>query len=274
MEILFLEDPACGWCWAFQPVQTAFLFEYGERIPWRIALGGLREQPVPDPELCKRHWELAAEISGMPFHTGQWDLHQVATTSVASRVVKAVHLKSPETARRYLRRIQEAFHVDCLAIDDLETLFELAGDVDLDTAEILEQLANGRAAACFELDRNEAAQHGFGFPTVLLRRTSLEAPRVLSGNVSYDELTEALEETFREPIRRRRFGNTASDWQRLFRIHSRVTTAEIAQLTGWSSERIEAELAKRGFVLQGAFWSRPRTVAVDARLAVGAPPGL
>ena len=30
LEVVFLEDPACSWGWAFQPVETTYLFEWGE----------------------------------------------------------------------------------------------------------------------------------------------------------------------------------------------------------------------------------------------------
>ena len=40
MEVIFHEDPCCSWCWAFQPVETSLLFEYGEHIRIRRVLGG------------------------------------------------------------------------------------------------------------------------------------------------------------------------------------------------------------------------------------------
>ena len=75
LEVVFLEDPACSWCWAFQPVETTFLFEWGEQLRWRMVMAGLRDHPVPDPSLIIRHWQTASAVSGMPFEPDIWNSH-------------------------------------------------------------------------------------------------------------------------------------------------------------------------------------------------------
>ena len=99
LEVVFLEDPACSWCWAFQPVETTFLFEWGEQWRWRMGMAGLRDHPVPDPSLIIRHWQTAAEVSGMPFEPDVWQDHILQSTFVACRAVKSVAVRSDAAAR-------------------------------------------------------------------------------------------------------------------------------------------------------------------------------
>src|SRR5262245_23098779 len=77
MEITLLEDPACSWCWAFQPVITAMLYElaghsFKTAIRLRSVMGGLCDRPAVEASFFARHWQTVAELSGMPFNTSIW----------------------------------------------------------------------------------------------------------------------------------------------------------------------------------------------------------
>src|SRR5882672_4996308 len=114
MEITLLEDPACGWCWAFQPVTTALSFELidGARKPalkLRRVMGGLRDSPVVEASFLTRHWQTAAQLSGMPFNPAIWERHLLRTTFESCRAVKAATAQGQRAADRFLRRIREAF---------------------------------------------------------------------------------------------------------------------------------------------------------------------
>src|SRR5690606_7478283 len=89
MEVIFHEDPACHWCWAFQPIETTFLFELGETLPPRRLMGGLRDHPFPDASLGRRQWEPAMEISDMPFEPAIWQRHLLRTTHLACSAVRS-----------------------------------------------------------------------------------------------------------------------------------------------------------------------------------------
>ena len=256
LEVVFIEDPACSWCWAFQPVQTAFLFEFGEKVAWRSVMGGLRDHPVPDVTLVMRHWDTAQSVSGMPFEPSVWKKHVLRSTYTSCRAVKAAGLRNPEGGRRLLRRLREAFYVEQSPIDDLELIFTLAAELDLNTDDLLEQIASGRAESLFSLDRDEASRHGFGFPTVVIGKATMEPPVVLEGAVSFRELTEALTESGVPASARQRFRDRPADWNRLFEIQPRLTLAELLAVTSMDGASIRKRLPEFGVREEGAFFCR------------------
>ena len=260
LEVVFLEDPACSWCWAFQPVETTFLFEWGEQLRWRMVMAGLRDHPVPDPSLIIRHWQTAAEVSGMPFEPDVWQAHILQSTFVACRAVKSVAVRSDEAARRLLRRIREAFYVEKKNIDDLEFLFSLAEELGLSSTDMIEQLSNGRADALFSSDREEGARYGFGFPTIVIRRPTMEEPKLLQGSVPYRALLDGLYAMGVDHKSRKRFRGTDSEWRRLLEMQPRITMAELQMVTNMKTPAIEKCLRAMGVVREGPFYCLPLEV--------------
>ena len=257
LEVVFLEDPACSWCWAFQPVETTFLFEWGAQLRWRMVMAGLRDHPVPDQSLIIRHWQTAADVSGMPFEPDIWNSHILQSTFVACRAVKSVAVRSDDAARRLLRRIREAFYVEQKKIDDLEFLFSLAEELGLSSTDMIEQLSNGRADALFSSDRDEGSRYGFGFPTIVIRRPTMEEPKVLQGSVPYRDLLDGLYAMGVNHKSRKRFRGTDSDWRRLLEMQPRITMAELQMVTNMNPATIEKRLRSMGTVKEGPFYCLP-----------------
>ena len=49
LRFIYFADPMCSWCWGFAPViEQTLRRRYGEAIPVRLVLGGLRPGP-PSP---------------------------------------------------------------------------------------------------------------------------------------------------------------------------------------------------------------------------------
>jgi protein-disulfide isomerase-like protein with CxxC motif len=261
MEVCVLEDPACCWCWAFQPAETALLFEFGDEVKWRRVMGGLRDQPLPDVQFAITQWETAQRVSGMPFETQIWKRHVLRTTFLACRVVKAAGVVDPALADRFLRRVREAFYVEQCPVDNLDRLLVLAEAVGADAEQLREHLNSGRADSLFQRDRLEASHHGFGYPTVLLRQSHQEQPVVLQGAVPYREITIALLNLGFPSDRRRKFRNQPDDWKRLFEIRSRLTRAELRQVTKLDGHALDAKLAALHCEQEGPFYVQPEALS-------------
>jgi putative protein-disulfide isomerase len=241
MEITLLEDPACPWCWAFQPVVTALEFEFPRTaarrsLQIRRVMGGASDRPVVEGSFVARQWSRAAAITGMPFRAEVWDRHLLRTTFEACRTVKAANPQGGAAAARILRRIREAFFTEGAAIDDRETLLGLARGLGLDAEALAENLSNGRADLLFQRDRQEASGCRFGFPTILARKHSSDAPAVLHGVVPYVEVLQTLYRLGLSPRERRRFTGEAGDWDRLFSMYPRLAPSEVALITGSRGE--------------------------------------
>jgi protein-disulfide isomerase-like protein with CxxC motif len=281
MEVTFYEDPACSWCWAFQPVSTAFAFEFRDVLKARFVMGGLRDRPAADVDFIIQQWKKAEAVSGMPFDPGVWKKHALRTTFVACRAVKAAAVIDDQAARRYLRRLREAFYVEQIPIDDPETVLGLANEVGLDAEALRENVASGRAEALFARDRVEASQYGFGFPTVVLRNGNSDPPIVLQGAVPYADLLQALFSLGISPRQRRRFRDSKESWTTLFKIHRRLTLAEIQLVTGVEKSKLLSQLHAFGATQHGPFFqlsekgkapeAQPATPPVKEPAA--APPG-
>lgn len=249
MEITLLEDPACSWCWAFQPVTTALEFEVlraplKRPIKLKRVMGGLSDRPVIEGSFFARHWMSAAELSGMPFNPEIWSRHLLRTTFEACRAVKAAQALGSPAGDRLLRRIREAFHADGIPVDDRETLLELAREEGLDVEAIREHLASGRAEQQFDRDRQEVTPYRFGFPTLLIRKHPTDQPTILHGMVQYGEVLQVLQR-FGFPLgERRQFVDCPEHWDALFSIHRRLTQAEIRLVTGLDEAPLAEALAR------------------------------
>lgn len=183
MEVTVYEDPACSWCWAFEPVATTFAFELGHRFSIRHVMGGLRDRPAADVDFIVGQWRKAEAVSGMPFDVGIWEQHTLRTTFMACRAVKAAVILGADAATGLLRRLREAFYTEQARIDDANEVLRLAAEIGIDRELLLESLSNGRAETLFERDRAEASGQGFGFPTLLLHGQQQEEPLLLQGSV-------------------------------------------------------------------------------------------
>jgi|GEM_PF-470404 len=255
MEVAFYEDPACSWCWAFEPVATALDFELGRELRIRHVMGGLRDRPPADDDFIRGQWKKAQSMSGMPFETLVWEQRPLQTTYLACRAVKAAAIADARLTTRFLRRLREAFFTEKVLIDDVTAILSLAAEVGLDVDALKENLANGRAEELFSRDRHEASQQGFGFPTIILMSTKQESPVVLQGAVDYEVILDALHRLGVSPRKRRRFQDVPEHWHTLFELRTRLTMAELRRVTGWTESELCDRLESLGAARCGPFFT-------------------
>ncbi len=274
MEVTYYEDPACIWCWAFEPVATRLAFEFRQTIKLRHVMGGLRDQPPVDVDFTVRQWQKASEISGMPFDTRTWQSHVNQTTFPACRAVKGAALVSPARAARLARRLSEAYFTERIPIDNLDTILQLAAEVGFNPDVLKENIASGRAEEFFTRDRLEASRHGFGFPTTIFSTIKTESAVLLQGTVDYAVILAALKSLNTPKAKRQRFQDVPEDWKDLFKIHPRLTSTEIQHVTGLSADRVAARASQLGLHWTGIFYQREKTDHDTARAGLEAPPKL
>ena len=265
MEVTVYEDPACSWCWAFQPVATIFEYEFRDLIAIRHAMAGLRDRPPADADFFAEQCRKAGEVFEMPFDRGIWKKRLLRSTFPACRTVVAASLIDPVAGSRLLRRLLEAFHVEQVLIDDAETILRLAAEVGIDVETLGENIASGRVDALFDRDRNEASRLGFGLPTLVFRSDRNEPHTILEGAVPYEDILSALAASGVDIRERRRFEDTSEDWARLFSIHRRLTPTEIRTVTGLDPGTIAERLARMGTRLRGHFFDARATSAIEAQ---------
>lgn len=142
MNLIYVADPMCSWCYGFGKTIDALLADPGAAAPLQLALvmGGLRPYtteplaPGRADELFG-HWRHVHEASGQPFAAApDTALHQpgfVYDTEPASRATVVVRTLWPQHVWRYFKAVQQAFYADGRNVTQRDVLVDLAERVGL-----------------------------------------------------------------------------------------------------------------------------------------------
>lgn len=79
LEIIYVYDALCGWCYGFSDVLTKLYHEYKNDFDFEVISGGMilgdREGPISgSAELIKTHLPRIEETTGVMFGQGFWDV--------------------------------------------------------------------------------------------------------------------------------------------------------------------------------------------------------
>lgn len=132
-EIIYLTDPMCSWCWGFSPVITSIREKYGQKVPIRLVLGGLRvgtTEPMTAEirDFILHHWHEVQKATGQPFRF-DFDVPEEFKydTEPACRAVVAARRIAPESTFPYFHRLQHAFYQENRDVTDPDVLAQEAG---------------------------------------------------------------------------------------------------------------------------------------------------
>lgn len=179
MNLIYVVDPMCSWCYGFSKPLDELLAAPGEFAPLQLALvmGGLRPfttEPTP-PERANElagHWKHVAEASGQPFaqapHTA---LHQpgfVYDTEPAARAVVTVRKYWPKLVWRYLKAVQHAFYAEGKNVVQPEVLADVAESLGIARADFARAFASEDMREATKEDFAITQQWGIrGFPALI-----------------------------------------------------------------------------------------------------------
>jgi putative protein-disulfide isomerase len=180
MNLLYIADPMCSWCYGFAKTIDALLAEPGEAAPLQLALmmGGLRPyttEPIT-PERAEEifgHWAHVHEASGQPFaaapHTALHEPGFVYDTEPASRAVVTVRMLWPQHGWKYLHAVQKAFYAEGRNVTKPEVLADVAEALGLPRAAFAMGYASEQMRAAVRADFDQAQAWGIrGFPALIL----------------------------------------------------------------------------------------------------------
>ena len=198
LELIYVGDPMCSWCWGFAPVLERMEEVYD--VPLRLVVGGLRPGPAAEElddrmeEFLAHHWEAVAEASGQPFdhsflqRRDGW-LYDTEVPAIAFVTMREL---DQSLALQFHSRLQRAFYAECVDITDPGAYPSLVSEFDVDSGKFMEMVASGEMKRRAWDDFNEARAMGVsGFPAVLLR-DGAEWGIVTKGFVPADKLLPAL----------------------------------------------------------------------------------
>ncbi|HEY5106947.1 MAG TPA: DsbA family protein [Caulobacteraceae bacterium] len=136
-HLIYFTDPMCSWCWGFSPVIEAVRARFGERLPIRLILGGLRPgttEPMTAAAKAdvKSHWTHVAEASGQGFDDAFFEREGfVYDTDPAARATVLVRREDPDLALDFLRATHEAFYAHNLDVTSPGVLADLSAPFGL-----------------------------------------------------------------------------------------------------------------------------------------------
>jgi putative protein-disulfide isomerase len=174
-HLIYFADPMCSWCWGFATVIEAIGETWGETLPIRLVMGGLRPgTPGPMAEDAKTelrgHWRQVTEASGQPFGPSGLDAPGfIYDTDPAARAVVLMRRNDPARALAFLSAAQRAFYAGGLDITRPEVLAALAVEFGQDEARFAEELLSESVKE--ETWRDYAISRGAGvggFPTLIM----------------------------------------------------------------------------------------------------------
>jgi putative protein-disulfide isomerase len=180
MNLIYIVDPMCSWCYGFAKTIAALLSEPGNAAPLQLALmmGGLRPyttEPITPARADEifGHWADVHSASGQPFaaapHTALHEAGFVYDTEPASRAVVTVRSLWPQHGWRYLHAVQKAFYADGRNITRPEVLADVAEAQGLPRAAFATGYASEPMRDAVRADFAQSQAWGIrGFPALVL----------------------------------------------------------------------------------------------------------
>lgn len=162
IELLYVTDPMCSWCWGFTGVLAELEGELREDVALRYVLGGLApdsEAPM-DPATAsyvQDAWRAVAARTGALFEHAFWErCTPRRSTWPACRLV----LAAGDRGREVFAAIQNAYYLEARDPSDPNTLREIAAAFEVDLALLDAQGTHDRLQADFDL-RDRLGIHGY-----------------------------------------------------------------------------------------------------------------
>jgi putative protein-disulfide isomerase len=173
-HLIYFADPMCSWCYGFSPVIEQIRAAYGDALPIRVIMGGLRPgTTTPMTAEAKAqvigHWKHVHEASGLPFDGAVLDRKGfVYDTDPAARAVVVARREGEDLAARYLAATQRAFYAENRDVTSGEVLADLAAGFGLDRDAFLAAWASEDAKQETWRDYAISQRAGAtGFPTLV-----------------------------------------------------------------------------------------------------------
>lgn len=172
MQLLYVMDPMCAWCYGFAPELEKFLSNHSlARIKW--VMGGLApdtHQPMPDQlkQTIASYWhqiELATQVT---FNHDYWKLNTpYRSTYPACRAVITAKSLMEHGAHKMVAAIQQAYYVEAKNPSMEETLIGCAISIGLDKDLFVEVLRSDQTEQELQKNIRTARQLNVsGFPAL------------------------------------------------------------------------------------------------------------
>ena len=209
VAVEYFTDPLCAWSWAFEGPLRRLRDALGDRLPWRVRMGGLiagwdrYDDPVhcvSRPAQMAPHWFEVRRACGVDLDERVWREDPPASSYPACLAFKAAELQSPEAAELLLGRLREAVMLRRRNIARWDVLRDVAGELAahepgrFDAERFSRDLDGEESAEAFREDLRRVRDFQIGRFPALVVSSAGRPSALLIGYRPYDELRKALEE--------------------------------------------------------------------------------
>ena len=179
MNLIYVADPMCSWCYGFAKPLDELLSQPGEAAPLQLAvvMGGLRPfttEPITRERADELagHWHHVEQASGQPFTSApNTALHQpgfIYDTEPASRATVTVRTQWPKLVWRYLKAVQHAFYAEGKNVTQPEVLADVAEALGIPRADFAKAFASQEMRDATLADFAQSQSWGIrGFPALI-----------------------------------------------------------------------------------------------------------
>src|SRR5215210_1452394 len=128
----------CSWCWGFTPTIESIRQRFGDALPLRLMMSGLRPgttKPLDEAgrRTIREHLAHVREASGQPFDFRFFEREGVVyDTEPASRAVVVMRRAGLTGLPAFLHRVQAAFYAENRDVTDEQVLADLAAQSGFD----------------------------------------------------------------------------------------------------------------------------------------------
>ena len=135
-KLYYVADPMCSWCWGFAPVLATLRTVLPPTLKVHYIMGGLApdsNEPMPATvrSYVRNAWRQVEKQTGASFNWDYWEkCRPRRSTYPACRAVLAAAQQGAGEAM--FNAIQQAYYLAAQNPSDLETLYHLAAQLDLD----------------------------------------------------------------------------------------------------------------------------------------------
>jgi putative protein-disulfide isomerase len=136
LEMIYVADPMCSWCYGFAPVIFALAQRFQARLPLRLMMGGLRAgntelMRAADKDYVRQAWTQVGAATGQPFDMSFFERESFNyDTEPACRAVVTARRLQPKLALVFMARIQQTFYAenrDMTSAAEISLIAEQAG---------------------------------------------------------------------------------------------------------------------------------------------------
>jgi putative protein-disulfide isomerase len=199
VEVIYVGDPMCSWCYGFTPEFSKFYETYGDSVDFRMLMGGLRPYTThpwtaEKRQFLRAHWQEISDRTGQPFSFEKLNnAGFVYDTERAARAVVIVQEMSPENAYGFFKAVQHAFYAENKDTGDVSTYVDLVPRFGLDPEVFAARYESDEYKDKTRQQFDEAGSMGAtSFPTLLIRKG--DSVRILAkGYTTADVLGARLE---------------------------------------------------------------------------------